>query len=59
MRETTVKFKRGMVTGLFSFFALICVHPFTARYPSPVTAAFAGGACAFVGTQLGSWLYRP
>lgn len=59
MREATVKFKRGMFTGLFTFVALICVHPFTARYPSLGIAAFAGGACAFVGTQLASWLYRP
>ncbi|MCX5543941.1 hypothetical protein M3A49_31430 [Paraburkholderia sp. CNPSo 3076] len=59
MRETTVKFKRGMFTALFSCVALICVHPFTARYPWLGIAAFAGGACAFVGTQLASWLFRP
>ncbi|MCP3705979.1 hypothetical protein M3I54_03080 [Paraburkholderia sp. CNPSo 3274] len=59
MRETTVKFKRGMFTALFSCVALICVHPFTARYPSLGIAAFAGGACAFVGTQPASCLFRP
>lgn len=59
MRATSVKFKRGMFTGLFTVVALICVYPFTARYPSPGIAAFAGGACAFVGTQLTSGLYRP
>ncbi|WP_321921705.1 hypothetical protein [Paraburkholderia guartelaensis] len=59
MRETTVKFKHGMFTGLFSGVALFCVHPFTARYPSLGIVAFAGGACAFVGTQLANWLYRP
>ena len=58
MREATVKFKRGMFTGLFTFFASICVYPFTAHYPSLGIAAFSGGACAFVGTQLASWLYR-
>ena len=58
VRETTLKFKRGFFTAVFTAFAIFCVHPFAARYSAISVAAFIGGASAFVRMLLANFVFR-
>jgi hypothetical protein len=58
VRETTLKFKRGIFTAIFTFFSVFCAHPLTVRYPALSIAAFIGGASAFIGMLLANFVFR-
>lgn len=58
MREATLKFKRGVFTAGFTFFAMLCMHPLIAPHPSLASGAVAGGLSTLAGMLLASKIFR-
>lgn len=58
MTATSLKFKRAAFIGVFTFVAMLCAHPLTARFPSLGMEMFLAGASAMVGMLLAYSIFR-